>query len=81
MENKSFSQKLLDYRVFSISACVFISYMFYVITMWIVGFGLEELKALSAGAGVAITGIYGSIAASYKFVYEFARSGGPKNNT
>ena len=69
-----FSDKILEYRVFSISACVFISWMFYEITMWIVSFGLEEISALSTGAGVAISGIYASIAASYKFVYEFAKS-------
>ncbi len=79
-ENKTFSEHLLDYRVFSISACIFISWMFYEITMWIVAFGLDEISALSTGAGVAITGIYTSIAASYKFVYEFAKSGGHNSN-
>lgn len=79
-ENKTFSDKLMDYRVFSISACVFISWMFYEITMWIIGFGLDEISALSAGAGVAISGIYASIAASYKFVYEFAKNNNIKND-
>lgn len=79
-ENKTFSDKLMDYRVFSISACVFISWMFYEITMWITGFGLDEISALSTGAGVAISGIYASIAASYKFVYEFAKNNNTKND-
>lgn len=75
-----FSDKILEYRVFSISACVFISWMFYEITMWIVSFGLDEISALSTGAGVAISGIYASIAASYKFVYEFAKSNNKERN-
>ncbi len=70
----TFSQKIKEYRVFSISACLFISYMFYHIVMWITSFGLEELHALSAGAGVAISGIFASIAATYKFTYEFSRN-------
>lgn len=75
-----FSDKILEYRVFSISACVFISWMFYEITMWIVSFGLDEISVLSTGAGVAISGIYASIAASYKFVYEFAKSNNKERN-
>lgn len=75
-----FSDKLLEYRVFSISACVFISWMFYETTMWIVSFGVDEISALSTGAGVAISGIYASIAASYKFVYEFAKSNNKERN-
>lgn len=70
----NFAEKIKEYRVFSISACLFISWMFYNIVMWITSFGLDELNALSAGAGVAISGIFASIAATYKFTYEFSRN-------
>lgn len=74
MNDKNFSDKIKEYRVFSLSACIFISWMFYEITMWITAFGIEELTALGTGAGVAISGIFASISASYKFVYDFARN-------
>lgn len=70
----SFPEKIKEYRIFSISACLFISCMFYYIVTWITSFGVEELNALSAGAGVAISGIFASIAATYKFTYEFSRN-------
>ena len=65
---------LKRYRIFSISCAIFISCMFYEMVAWITSFDVEELNALGAGAGVAISGIFGSMVAALKFTYTFAKN-------
>jgi hypothetical protein len=59
-------------RIFSIAAFVSVTVLLFQITYWVMS---QDLNNVSAGAGAAITGIYGSIAATYKFVLEFAKGG------
>ena len=66
----SLGKWIKENRIFSLGAFVTVSVLLYEITYWVMSI---DMSTLSNGAGAAITGIYASVAATYKFVLEFAR--------
>lgn len=66
---KPLHQTIKDYRVVSISALCFISYLFLEVTEWIMTVPPDTL-----GQGVAVTGVYGALTGAWKFTLDFARS-------
>ncbi len=66
---KPLHQKIKDYRVVSISALIYISYLLYEVIHWTMSSNPTEL-----GSAVAVSGIIAGLVGAWKFTLEFARS-------
>ena len=80
MKDTTFAQKIKDYRVFSIAAFITVSVLMFEFTYLIMDVIKNNPEALTMGAGTAISGIYVSISATYKWVLEFAKSRSESSN-
>lgn len=63
----TWTNKVREWRIVSICSLIFISYILYNFMEWI-----QTSDPESVGTGVAITGALASLAAIYKFVFDFA---------
>ena len=61
--------KIRQYRLVSVAALVFISYLFNRCLDWVMTVPPDTM-----GEGMAVTGVFGALAGCWKFTLDFARS-------
>ena len=73
----NFGKWIKENRIFSIAAFITNSVILYQMSEWVMS---QDLSQISGGAGALVSGVFASIAATYKFVLEFAKSGSDNND-